>query len=77
VLLQQSKGDEILTYNQAVELDHRWCARGGKIDFKTILVPEHLLSGIASDPGSVKWLAQRFDGVRFTGNCGAGGGSTL
>jgi hypothetical protein len=69
ILLQQSKGDEILSYSQAVELDQRWCSRGARVDFKTIPTPEHILSGLASDPGAIEWLAQRFSRARFADNC--------
>lgn len=75
ILLQQSPADEVLPYPQAVELYHRWCARGARVEFRAIAAPDHITGGFVSDPAAVTWLADRFAGRPLGAEC-AGVGLT-
>ncbi|MER7171266.1 lipase family protein [Streptomyces mesophilus] len=69
VYLYHALADELIPYSLGTGLRKDWCARGAAVDWRTIVVGEHV-SGVITEVTRVQnWLADRFAGKPTSGNC--------
>ncbi|NGO79451.1 lipase [Streptomyces sp. YC504] len=69
VYLYHALADELIPYSLGAGLRKDWCARGAAVDWRTIVVGEHV-SGVITEVTRVQnWLADRFAGKPTSGNC--------
>lgn len=66
----QSHGalDEIIPYQQEVDLHKQWCAKGATAQLDTY-PGDHVLTAAEAQPKIVGWLADRFAGKAAPSNC--------
>jgi hypothetical protein len=63
--------DEIIPFDQAMQLRKTWCAAGVQHTWKTELASEHLTGMLSGFGAGLTWLGDRFAGKPATNNCGA------
>lgn len=63
VLVGAGRQDEVIPFQQSVQLCHRWRERGVNVHFADILISEHLTGGVAFALRALPFLADRFAGV--------------
>ncbi|MFJ6510297.1 lipase family protein [Streptomyces sp. NPDC091406] len=69
VYLYHALGDELIPYSLGKGLRADWCAKGGTVDWRTIVLGEHV-SGVITEAFNVQnWLAARFADRGTNGNC--------
>ncbi|MFG3504789.1 lipase family protein [Streptomyces sp. NPDC047821] len=69
VYLYHALADELIPYSQGTRLRADWCAGGAAVDWRTIVVGEHVSGVITESPRAADWLADRFAGKPASGDC--------
>lgn len=69
VYLYHALADELIPYALGSGLRKDWCARGATVNWRTIVVGEHVSGVISESPRAADWLADRFAGKPTSGNC--------
>ncbi|MER5885710.1 lipase family protein [Streptomyces sp. NPDC001941] len=69
VYLYHALGDELIPYALGSGLRRDWCAKGAAVDWRTIVVGEHVSGVITEALAAQNWLADRFAGKATRGNC--------
>ncbi|MER7760849.1 lipase family protein [Streptomyces sp. NPDC097619] len=62
-------GDELIPYGVGRRLRADWCGLGARVQWKTILVGEHVSGVITETASAASWLADRFAGRPERGDC--------
>ena len=70
VLVGHSELDEVLPIAQGRQMARDWCQRGAKVQFRSTIVPEHILGLFALMPQAIGFLEARFEGRPFQSQCG-------
>ncbi|MFC7310022.1 lipase family protein [Streptomyces monticola] len=69
VYLYHAVADELIPYSLGKGLREKWCAKGANVNWRTIVVGEHI-SGVITEATAVQnWLSDRFAGKPTGGNC--------
>ena len=61
--------DEIIPFDQAMQLRKTWCAAGVNHTWKTELASEHALGMVSGFGAGLDWLGDRFAGKPASNNC--------
>ncbi|MEE1751831.1 lipase family protein [Streptomyces sp. SP18CS02] len=69
VYLYHATGDELVPYDQGTGLRRSWCARGGNVHWRAVLLGGHASGVVTESASATAWLAERFAGRRTAGNC--------
>jgi len=69
VYLYHSALDELIPYAGVRELRRTWCDGGGKVQFYTDFVSEHVVLAASGAPAAVSYLDGRFLGLPAPNNC--------
>ncbi|ORT59778.1 lipase family protein [Streptomyces sp. CB03238] len=69
VYLYHALADELIPYSLGSGLRKDWCAKGADVNWRTIVVGEHISGVITESPRAADWLADRFAGKPASGNC--------
>ncbi|MEV3991952.1 lipase family protein [Streptomyces sp. NPDC049837] len=69
VYLYHALADELIPYSLGSGLRKDWCARGAEVNWRTIVLGEHISGVITESPRAADWLADRFAGKPASGNC--------
>lgn len=67
--LYHGTADEIVPYNQGVELFQAWCANGASVQFEALPAIEHIGAIFVGPPRGIQWLAERLGGVPAVEGC--------
>jgi len=67
--LYHSVFDQLIPYSSAVQLNADWCARGGRVQFVTDLLSEHISYAFTGAPGALLYLMDRVDGRTTPSSC--------
>jgi len=59
-MIYHAPGDELVLFNQGVQLQQQWCAAGATVQFQPAVAGEHLTGAITGAPLAVDYLAGRF-----------------
>lgn len=78
VLILSNRYDPLVPWTGAVQLGWDWCAKGADVEFRTNeqppflnkLVVNHGLPMVVDAEPAMQWIADRFNGVPTTPNCG-------
>ncbi|MGE2737442.1 lipase family protein [Mycolicibacterium vaccae] len=78
VLINSNRYDPLVPYEPAAQLGRDWCAHGSDVEFRTNeappifnkLVINHALPMVVDGEPAMQWIADRFNGVPTTPNCG-------
>ena len=78
VLINSNRYDPLVPWTAAVQLGWDWCAKGADVEFRTNeeppflnkLVINHALPMAVDGEPALQWIADRFNGVPSTPNCG-------
>ncbi|GLP77008.1 secretory lipase family protein [Mycobacterium antarcticum] len=78
VLINSNRFDPLVPWTGANQLGHDWCAKGADVEFRTNeqppflnkLVINHALPMLVDGEAAMQWIADRFNGVPTTPNCG-------
>ncbi|MCW2688788.1 MAG: triacylglycerol lipase [Mycobacterium sp.] len=79
VLINSNRYDPLVPWTGANQLGRDWCALGADVEFRTNeeppflnkLVVNHALPMFVDGEPAMQWIADRFNGVPTTPNCGA------
>ncbi|MEV6398456.1 lipase family protein [Streptomyces sp. NPDC051907] len=69
VYLYHALGDELIPYALGSRLRQDWCAKGGAVTWRTILLGTHVTGVITQSLKAADWLADRFAGSPTSGDC--------
>lgn len=69
VYLYHALGDELIPYGVGKKVRQDWCAKGANVQWRTILLGEHVSGVITESIPAANWLADRFAGRPTGGNC--------
>ena len=78
VLINSNRYDPLVPWTAANQLGRDWCAKGADVEFRTNeeppflnkLVVNHALPMLVDGEPAMQWIADRFNGVPTTPNCG-------
>jgi hypothetical protein len=78
VLINSNRYDPLVPWTAANQLGRDWCAQGADVEFRTNeepplfnkLVVNHALPMLVDGEAAMQWIADRFNGVPTTPNCG-------
>jgi triacylglycerol lipase len=78
VLIDINRFDPVVPWTAANQLGRDWCAQGADVQFSTNEEPpflnklliNHLLTAFVDGEGAMQWIADRFNGLPTTPNCG-------
>jgi triacylglycerol lipase len=78
VLINSNRYDPLVPWTAANQLGRDWCAQGADVEFRTNeeppflnkLVINHALPMLVDGEAAMQWIADRFDAVPTTPNCG-------
>jgi triacylglycerol lipase len=78
VLINSNRFDPLVPWTGANQLGRDWCAQGADVEFRTNeeppflnkLVINHALPMLVDGEAAMQWIADRFNGVPTTPNCG-------
>jgi len=78
VLIDSNRYDPLVPWTAANQLGRDWCARGADVEFRTNeeppflnkLVINHALPMLVDGEPAMQWIADRFNGLPTTPNCG-------
>ncbi|MDT5402992.1 MAG: hypothetical protein QOK33_6223, partial [Mycobacterium sp.] len=78
VLINSNRFDPLVPWTGANQLGRDWCAQGADVEFRTNeeppflnkLVINHALPMLVDGEAAMQWIADRFDAVPTTPNCG-------
>ena len=78
VLINSNRFDPLVPWTAANQLGRDWCARGADVEFRTNeqppflnkMVINHALPMLVDGEAAMQWIADRFNGVPTTPNCG-------
>jgi predicted esterase len=78
VLINSNRFDPLVPWTGASQLGRDWCAQGADVEFRTNeeppflnkLVINHALPMLVDGEAAMQWIADRFNGVPTTPNCG-------
>jgi hypothetical protein len=78
VLVDSNRYDPLVPWTAANQLGRDWCAQGADVEFRTNeeppflnkLVVNHALPMLVDGEPAMGWIADRFNGLPTTGNCG-------
>ncbi|MFF5805553.1 lipase family protein [Streptomyces sp. NPDC012746] len=62
-------GDELIPYAVGRQLRSEWCAKGANVQWRTILLGEHVSGVITESSAAGNWLADRFAGRAARSDC--------
>lgn len=62
-------GDDVMVAKDVEALAHQYCGQGVKVRFEVYDGADHTAGGVQFFPTAMSFLAQRFAGVPFAGNC--------
>jgi len=79
VLINSNRYDPLVPWHAARQLGLDWCAHGADVEFRTNeqppflnkLVVNHALPMVVDGEPAMQWIADRFNGLPTTPNCGA------
>jgi triacylglycerol lipase len=79
VLINSNRYDPLVPWTAANQLGRDWCAQGADVEFRTNeeppflnkLVINHALPMLVDGEAAMQWIADRFNAVPTTPNCGA------
>ncbi|WP_156726431.1 lipase family protein [Streptomyces apocyni] len=69
VYLYHAVADELIPYGLGRQLGKDWCAKGGNVKWRTILLGEHVSAVITEATAVQNWLAARFADRPTNGTC--------
>jgi hypothetical protein len=78
VLINSNRFDPLVPWTAANQLGRDWCSQGADVEFRTNeeppflnkLVVNHALPMLVDGEAAMQWIADRFNGVPTTPNCG-------
>jgi triacylglycerol lipase len=78
VLINSNRYDPLVPWTAANQLGRDWCALGADVEFRTNeeppflnkLVVNHALPMLVDGESAMGWIADRFNGLPTTPNCG-------
>jgi Secretory lipase len=78
VLINSNRYDPLVPWTAANQLGRDWCAQGADVEFRTNeeppflnkLVVNHALPMLVDGEPAMQWIADRFNGLPTTPNCG-------
>jgi hypothetical protein len=78
VLINSNRFDPLVPWTAANQLGRDWCAKGADVEFRTNeqppflnkMVINHALPMLVDGEAAMQWIADRFNGVPTTPNCG-------
>ena len=78
VLINSNRFDPLVPWTAANQLGRDWCAKGADVEFRTNeeppflnkLVVNHALPMLVDGEPAMQWIADRFNGLPTTPNCG-------
>lgn len=78
VLINSNRYDPLVPWTAANQLGRDWCAKGADVEFRTNEEPpflnkavvNHALPMLVDGEAAMQWIADRFNGVPTTPNCG-------
>ena len=78
VLINSNRYDPLVPWTAANQLGRDWCEKGADVEFRTNeeppflnkLVVNHALPMLVDGEPSMQWIADRFNGLPTTPNCG-------
>jgi triacylglycerol lipase len=78
VLINSNRYDPLVPWTGANQLGRDWCAQGADVEFRTNeeppflnkLVINHALPMLVDGEAAMQWIADRFNGLPTTPNCG-------
>jgi triacylglycerol lipase len=78
VLINNGRYDPLVPWTAANQLGRDWCAQGADVEFRTNeqppflnkLVIDHALPMLVDGEPAMQWIAERFNGLPTTPNCG-------
>jgi hypothetical protein len=78
VFIVSNRYDPLVPYGPAAQMGRDWCAKGGDVQFFTNeqpplfnkLVVNHALPQLVDGERAMQWVADRFNGLPTTPNCG-------
>jgi pimeloyl-ACP methyl ester carboxylesterase len=79
VLINSNRYDPLVPWTAANQLGRDWCAQGADVEFRTNeeppflnkLVVNHALPMLVDGEAAMQWVADRFNGLPATPNCGS------
>jgi triacylglycerol lipase len=78
VLIDSNRYDPLVPWTAANQLGRDWCAQGADVEFRTNeeppflnkLMVNHALTMLVDGEPAMQWVADRFNGLPTTPNCG-------
>ena len=78
VMINSNRYDPLVPWTAANQLGRDWCAQGADVEFCTNeeppflnkLVVNHALPMLVDGERAMQWIADRFNGLPTTPNCG-------
>lgn len=61
-MIYHSPADELVTFDQAIQLNEAWCSRGATVRFQPAVLGEHVIGAVSGAPYAIEFLDGRFAG---------------
>ncbi len=72
VMIYHSPTDELVLFDQALQLNGDWCDGGATVQFQPAVLGDHVVGAITGAPLAVDYLAGRFSGSDAPNTCVSG-----
>lgn len=69
VMIYHSPADELVTFDQAVQLNKAWCSRGATVRLQPAVLGEHVIGAVSGAPHAIEFLDGRFAGREPISTC--------